>query len=97
MAQALRTAGLDSAMVNLLDVSPYPHGAADLKPLRLALQALSATAEKILEGYGFAKTDVASVQLFATPAPWDKEGYLLHTRTVITVPDGRSFDSGWLK
>jgi hypothetical protein len=97
LAQALRAAGLETTTINLFDPDPYPQGAPLLTPLRLALQALSAKAEGILEGYGFARGDVASVQLSATPAPWDKSGYLLHTRAVITVAGGRSYDSGWLQ
>lgn len=96
MAQALRGAGLETTTLELLESSPYPNGAVELKPLRLALRTLHATAETILHGYGFTNSDVTSIQLSATPAPWDREGYLLHIRAVILAANGQAFDSGWL-
>ena len=96
LAQALRASGLETTNVELLDPNPYPQGVAELKPLGLALQALHSTAEEILQKYGFEKSDVTSIELFATPAPWDSKGYLIHTRAVILAANGRSFDSGWL-
>jgi len=97
MAQVLRAAGLNTTTLELLDSNAYPFGASEVAPLRLALQALRSTAETILRKYGFALSDVTSIQLHATPAPWDETGYGLHTRAVITAPDGRTFDSGWLE
>ena len=97
LGKALRDARVSTTTIHLMQPSPYPTGIADVKPLRLALQALSKTAEKILAGYGFAKEDVLAIDLSATPAPWDETGFLLHTRAVITVAGGRSFDSGWLQ
>jgi hypothetical protein len=96
MAQALREAGLETTTLDLLDSSPYPNGVKEMKPLRLALQTLHKTSEDILKRYGFTKDDVTSIKLSATPAPWDKEGYLLHARAVVTAATGRTFDSGWL-
>ena len=97
MAQALRSAGITTTTVELLDASPYPAGAGELKPLRLALQSLSATAVKIIAGYGFARAEVSSVRLHVTPAPWDSAGYSLHTRSELTSINGRTYDSGWLQ
>lgn len=96
LAQALRDAGLRTTTLELLEASPYPPGVKAVKPLRLALQALHATAQSILERNGFSRSDVTSIRLSATPAPWDKEGYLLHTRAIIVTADGGTFDSGWL-
>jgi hypothetical protein len=97
MAQALRSAGITTTTIELLDASPYPAGATELKPLRLALQSLSATAVKIIAGYGLPRTEVSSVRLSVTPAPWDSEGYSLHTRAEVTAGNGRTYDSGWLQ
>jgi hypothetical protein len=96
MSQGLRQAGLDTTTLELLDPNPYPKGVKELEPLRLALQTLYATSEGILQRYGFTKDDVTSIQLSATPAPWNKDGSILHTRAVITATNGRTFDSGWL-
>jgi hypothetical protein len=83
--------------VDLLSASPYPIGAADLLPLRTALQSLRSTAEIILGKYGFSIPAVNAIELRATPAPWDESGYTLHTRAVITAADGTVFDSGWIQ
>lgn len=96
MAQALRDAGLSTTTLELLDANPYPKGVKELSPLRLALQTLRATAEGIIERNGFGKEDIRSVQLSATPAPWDEKGYVLHTRAVLVAANGSTFDSGWL-
>lgn len=96
MANALREAGLSTTTLELLDASPYPQGVGELRPLRLALQTLQATVEGILQKNGIAKEDVRSIQLSATPAPWDEKGYLLFTRAVVVAANGRMFDSGWL-
>lgn len=97
MAQALRSVGLDTTVLELLDPAPYPPGASEVEPLRLALLSLRATAEGILEKKGFAVSGVTSIQFYATPAPWDALGYSLHTRVEITATGGRTFDSGWLQ
>jgi hypothetical protein len=97
MAQVLRTAGLNTTILELLDPNPYPPGVLEVGTLRLALRAFRSTVETILTKSGFALTDVTSIQLHATPAPWDESGYSLHTRAVITATDGRTFDSGWLQ
>jgi hypothetical protein len=52
---------------------------------------------KLLGKHGLSASDVASVKLQATSAPWDKSGYSMHTRVAITAADGRVFDSGWIK
>jgi hypothetical protein len=96
MAQALRGAGLSTASVDLLSTSPYPAGALELSSLRTALRSPRSTVESILGKHGFSGKDVASIELQATPAPWDSSGYTLHTRTIITASDGAVFDSGWL-
>jgi hypothetical protein len=83
--------------IELLDDQPYPKGVAEeMRPLRLALQAMRQTALDILRKYGFTRSDVLSIKLHGTPAPWDNTGYLLHTRTVITSAKSHEFDSGWL-
>ncbi|OJW29973.1 MAG: hypothetical protein BGO50_08980 [Rhodanobacter sp. 67-28] len=81
----------------MLAFSPYPPEAAELKPLRLALLTLQAKSKSILLKHGFSDTDVASIVLRATPAPWDKDGYSLHTRAVVTSLAGHVYDSGWLQ
>ena len=95
-ANALRASSVDTSAVELLRLQPYPDGVGDSAPLRLALQALHTTALAILSKYGFEQSDVSSIRLHGTPAPWDDQGYLLHTRAVITAADGKQFDSGWL-
>ena len=97
LAHALRSAGLHTTEIELLSAAPYPPNAAELEPLRLALGTLKSTVESLIEKHGFAQSDFASVVLHATPAPWDKDGYSLHTRAVITAKNGRVYDSGWLK
>ena len=96
LAQALWGASLETTAIELLDDQPYPKGVAELLPLRLALAAMRETAFDILKKYGFARSDVLSIKLHGTPAPWDSMGFLLHTRAVITSAKRREFDSGWL-
>jgi len=96
LAEALRAVGASTTDIDLLAFSPYPPEAAEFKPLRLALNALQAKSKSILLKHGFSDTDVASIVLRATPAPWDKSGYCLHTRAVVTSHTGRVYDSGWL-
>jgi len=47
MARALRAAGLETTVIELLDPTPYPSGASEVEPLRLALAALHASAAMI--------------------------------------------------
>jgi hypothetical protein len=96
LAQALREASLETTAVELLAEEPYPTGVAEMRPLRLALAAMKQTALDILKKYGFERSDVLSIKLHGTPAPWDDTGYLLHTRAVITSAKDHEFDSGWL-
>ena len=96
LAEALRQAGLETTQIELLDNSPYPEGARELERLRLALKTLHSTVDDILRKNGFTVSDVTSVKLHATPAPWDASGYSLHTRVLITADNGKTFDSGWL-
>ena len=97
LALALRSAGLQTTEIELLSTAPYPPNAAELQPLRLALGTLKSTVESLIDKHGFTQSDLASVVLHATPAPWDKDGYSLHTRAVITAKNGRVYDSGWLQ
>ena len=97
LAKALRAMGLKTTEIDLLAEAPYPPQAADLQPLRLALSSLQGTAMAILAKHGFSDSDVSSLILYATPAPWDKDGYSLHTRVVLTSTSGRTYDSGWLQ
>jgi len=97
LAQALRSAGADTTEIDLLAQAPYPPNAGELEPLRLALTTLQLTAKALLEKHGFSGKDVTSLLLYATPAPWDKTGYSLHTRAIITSSNGRVYDSGWLQ
>ena len=97
LAEALRSVGASTTDIDLLALSPYPPEAAELKPLRLALAALQIKSKSILLKHGFSDGDVASIILRATPAPWDKAGYSLHTRAVVTSRAGRVYDSGWLQ
>ena len=96
LAQALRATGAETTNIDLLSKEPYPTNAVELKPLRLALATLRSTVQALLERHGFSEADVSAITLEATPAPWDKDGYLLHTRAVVTSSKGRTFDSGWL-
>jgi hypothetical protein len=97
LAQALRAVGADTTEIDLLAPAPYPSNAVELQPLRLALATLRNTVQSLLEKHRFVTSDVSSVILYATPAPWDKEGYTLLTRTVITARTGSTYDSGWLQ
>lgn len=96
LAIALRSTGAETTKIELLSSEPYPKNAIELKPLRLALSSLKSTVEAMLQKHGFSQSHVTSIVLHATPAPWDKEGYTLHTRSVITAKNGRIYDSGWL-
>ena len=96
LAKALREASLKTTAVELLDEEPYPKGISEIRPLRLALDDLKQTALGILKKYGFERSDVLSIKLLGTPAPWDETGHLLHTRAIITSAKERKFDSGWL-
>ncbi len=97
LTQALRAVGVQTTTIDLLAPSPYPSKAAELEPLRHALASLQATAKGILATHGFSDSDVTSIMLYATPAPWCKDGHSLHTRAVLTSSAGRSYDSGWLQ
>ena len=97
LAQALRAVSVETTQIELLAEHPYPPKASDLQPLRLALASLRVNAVTLLQKHGFAADTVTSIVLHATPAPWDKDGYLLHTRAVITASNGKVFDSGWLQ
>jgi hypothetical protein len=96
LAIALRSAGMESAEIDLLRPAPYPPVTTESEPLRLALARLHEFTVNLLRKHGFGVDEVSGVTLFASPAPWDADGYLLHTRTVITSRKGRKFDSGWL-
>ena len=96
LAQAIRATGAQTTEIDLLSSEPYPPNAVELEPLRFALATLRSTVQAILERHGFTAADVSAITLHATPAPWDKEGYLLHTRAVVTSSKGHCFDSGWL-
>src|SRR5947209_8040259 len=85
LAQALRAVGEETTAIELLADSPYPPNAVELQPLRLALASLKETVQRLLKVHGFSQDDVRSIVLHATPAPWDKTGYWLRTRTVITA------------
>ena len=97
LAHSLRSVGVETTVIDLLAESPYPPKAAELQPLRLALASLQSTARMLLTKHGFSDTDVSAMILYATPAPWDKTGYSLHTRAVLTSNAGRTYDSGWLQ
>ena len=97
LAQALRAAAVETTEIDLLAPAPYPPKAMELQPLRLALASLQATANELLAKHGFAASDVSAMTLYATPAPWDKDGYSLHTRAVLISSAGRTYDSGWLQ
>jgi hypothetical protein len=97
LAHALRRAGLQTTEIELLCAAPYPPNTADMEPLRLALGSLKSTVESLIEKHGFTPNDFVSVVLHATPAPWDEDGYSLHTRAVMTAKNGRVYDSGWLQ
>ncbi len=80
--------------MDLLDEEPYPEDVAEMVPLRLALRAMKETALGIVNKYGFERSDVVSIKLHGTPAPWDEKGYVLRTRVIITSAKTRQFDSG---
>jgi hypothetical protein len=96
MAQALRAAGKETTAIELLVEHPYPPQIADMQPLRLALALLKQTAQAMVQKHGFTQDDVLSIVLYATPSPWDKDGYTLHTKAIITAKNGRVYQSRWL-
>jgi hypothetical protein len=96
LALALREAQLKTTDIDLLDIVPYPLHVAEHEPLRLSMASLGRTAQAILGKHGFSSADVSSMVLHATPAAWDRQGYVLHTRVTITSRSGKQFDSGWL-
>lgn len=93
---ALRAAHQHTTQMDLLDPAPYPALVAELAPLRSALAALHVTALRILQTHGLQSADLTSMVFHATSAPWDQQGYGLHTRIVIVARSGKVFDSGWL-
>ena len=97
LAQALREVGSDTTEIELWVPEPYPNNAAKLQPLRLALMSLKTTAIAVFSKHGFNLDDIVSVVLHATPAPWDADGYVLHTRVVIKAMNDKAYDSGWLQ
>ena len=97
LAQALWAKGVETTEIDLLAEAPYPSQAVEIQPLRLALATLRETARTLLAKGGFSDSDVTSMILYATPVPWDKSGYSLHTRVVLTSTTGRTYDSGWLQ
>lgn len=96
LAQALRADGEETTAIELLGQNPYPPKIAELQPLRLALTSLKGTVQGMLKKHSFNQNDILSIVLHATPSPWDRSGYVLHTRAVITAKNGRVYDSGWL-
>jgi hypothetical protein len=96
LAQALREAREESTAIELLVQNPYPPKIAEMQPLRLALASLKGNVQGILRKHGFNQNDILSIVLHATPNPQDRDGYVLHTRAVITAKNGRVYDSGWL-
>lgn len=96
LAQALRAAGEETTAIELLVQDPYPAKIGEVQPLRLSLASLKTTVQGLLKKHGFNQNDVISIVLYAIPAPWDRDGYVLHTRAVITAKNGRVYDSGWL-
>lgn len=97
LANSLRAAGIDSTQFELLVEQPYPPNTLEITPLKLALKTLRLTVIGLLKKHGFDLNKISSIILHATPAPWDKQGYILHTRAVITTRNGRVFDSGWIQ
>lgn len=96
LALALRAAGQQTTQMDLLDPAPYPALVAEHPPLRSALAALHVTAMRILQTHGLQPDNLSAMVFHATPAPWDQQGYNLHTRMVIVARSGKVFDSGWL-
>jgi len=96
LSLALRAAHQPTTQMDLLDPAPYPALVAEHPPLRSALAVLHVTALRILQTHGLQVADLSSMVFHATPAPWDQQGYGLHTRMVIVARSGRVFDSGWL-
>lgn len=96
LAQALRSAGEETTAIELLERHPYPPKISEVQPLRLALASLQITVQSMLQKHGFNQDDVLSIVLHATPDSRESDGYVLHTRAVITAKSGRVYDSGWL-
>ena len=96
LAKALRSAGVETTEIDLLSNLPFPPVASESKPLRLALEELHKFVIRLLAKYGFSLDEVSAVVLFVTPMPYDKEGYLVKTRAVVTSSKGSVYDSGWL-
>lgn len=96
LANALKLDGIETTNIDLLSEDPYPGNVAYIEPLSLSLSALRLKAEEILAKHNFRFRDLSELTLKATPAPWDRDGYCLHTRVVIVARAGKVFDSGWL-
>ena len=79
-AKALWEASLKTTPVELLDEEPYPTGISEIRPLRLALGDLKQTALGFRKNYGFERSDVLSIKLHGTPAPWDETGHSARSR-----------------
>ena len=96
LGNALRASSLETTEIDLLSESPYPLNISLDESLGLSLQSLRSKAEEILFKHNFSIEKIDELKLYATPAPWDKDGYSLHTRVVIITKNKKVFDSGWL-
>jgi hypothetical protein len=88
LARACNNAGLESIAIDLKQEEPCPDAFAEIKPLRLALQALRKKFEEILASEGFALTDLrAGILCFEFPSKTDN--YSSNCYACITTNSGR--------
>ena len=92
MARALRAAGLETTVIELLDPTPYPSVTSEVEPLRLALAALHLKRVEILYKYEFSYLDVKSIKLNATVG---KSGSSWRADVVIVAADGSGYKRLW--
>ena len=85
LAQACRAGHQRVAHIDLLAASPYPTGASEMQPLRLALQALRARLEQILASEGMALRDLATAAV-AIEFTSDDDDYCTTCHAFLALP-----------
>ena len=92
LGRACQEAGLRNASLSLLQDDPYPTMLARHEPLALAIGNLRLRFFDILASYGYAPTDVASVELSFTFPAIHGDGSIYVVQAIIKTPTGRVYE-----
>ena len=87
LAQACRGGHQPVAHIDLLSASPYPTGASELQPLRLALRALRDRLEQLLISEGMTLKDLTTASL-AVEFYSDRDDYSSTCHAFLATPTG---------